>query len=567
MRREIKPASVTVVIPVWDDYVRFLPEAVRSVTEDAPGTPVLLVDNASTTPVPELPGTLSIRSDRRLTAGAIRNLGLAHVDTDYVLVLDADDKLLPGTLAYLTKCVDEDPSLVLCATSIFDAETDQRHRAPRRFVGSFSHWHRAFAFAHCIWSLLPIQGCAIMSTTEARAAGGYADADWGDDWVLAVSLAFRGRVKVSSRLGRWYRATPGSLWRRGRPSPELVRSASLVRERLRSDPAIPRWARILTPLLKVLQLAAIYVVRPPHRAMENLRRRKPVARVKAANVDLAVVKGFGEEWAAFDQADLPARDLRLQFERYFHLFPWDQLPANPVGFDLGCGSGRWAGCVSPRVLTLHCIDPSEAAIEVAQKNLLQHPNCLFHLASVDKIPLPPNSMDFGYSLGVLHHIPDPQGGINACVEKLRPGAPFLLYLYYAFDNRPRWFRGIWRAADVFRRVIARLPLELKLRMTWFIAAFVYLPLAKIAGMLERFSVNVATFPLAFYRDRSFYTMRTDAFDRFGTRIEKRFTKREIQMMMEAAGLERVTFSAEAPYWCALGYMRGRENGSKRERRP
>jgi hypothetical protein len=50
-------------------------------------------------------------------------------------------------------------------------------------------------------------------------------------------------------------------------------------------------------------------------------------------------------------------------------------------------------------------------------------------------------------------------------------------------------------------------------------------------------------------------MRTDALDRFGTSLEQRFTRAEIQRMMEAAGLERVSFRDGAPYWCAVGYRK------------
>jgi hypothetical protein len=49
-------------------------------------------------------------------------------------------------------------------------------------------------------------------------------------------------------------------------------------------------------------------------------------------------------------------------------------------------------------------------------------------------------MDFGYSLGVLHHVADTEGALRAAVRTLKPGAPLLVYLYYAFDNRPRWSR-------------------------------------------------------------------------------------------------------------------------------
>ena len=42
---------------------------------------------------------------------------------------------------------------------------------------------------------------------------------------------------------------------------------------------------------------------------------------------------------------------------------------------------------------------------------------------------------------------------------------------------------------------------------------------------ERLGTDVRHFPLSAYRDRSFYTMRTDALDRFGTRLERRFSRR------------------------------------------
>jgi hypothetical protein len=71
--------------------------------------------------------------------------------------------------------------------------------------------------------------------------------------------------------------------------------------------------------------------------------------------------------------------------------------------------------------------------------------------------------------------------------------------------------------------------------------------------LERAGRDVANFPLAYYRDRSFYVMRNDALDRFGTKLEQRFTRAEIERMLRDAGLERIRFSEAAPYWCAVGF--------------
>lgn len=270
------------------------------------------------------------------------------------------------------------------------------------------------------------------------------------------------------------------------------------------------------------------------------------------NIDRETVDAFGKEWSSFDQSKLSTNELQEQFDKYFKVFPWDDLPSDPVGFDLGCGSGRWAKLVAPRVGKLHCIDPSKEALEVAQRNLRSVPGCEFHLADAHHVPLPNQSMDFGYSLGVLHHIPDTRAALAACVQKLKPRGLFLVYLYYAFDNRPAWFRMLWRVSDLFRRLLSRLPHGVKVGVTSVIAAAVYWPLSRFALLLEKRGHQVETFPLSIYRQRSFYSMRTDALDRFGTRLEQRFTAEEIEEMMRAAGLEDIRFSDSAPYWCAVG---------------
>lgn len=272
---------------------------------------------------------------------------------------------------------------------------------------------------------------------------------------------------------------------------------------------------------------------------------------KEANIREEVVDGFGEEWKKFDQSELSREELELIGQEYFGIFPWKMLPENAVGFDLGCGSGRWAKLVAPRVGHLHCIDPS-VAIEVAKKNLCDNSNCSFHRNGVDDIPLEDHSMDFGYSLGVLHHIPDTAAGIRACVKKIKPGAPFLIYLYYAFDNQPFWFRMIWRISDVFRRMISITPFPLRFVTSQLIAALVYFPLAKLSRVFEILGAKVHSFPLSAYRFKSFYTMRTDALDRFGTRLEHRYTRAQIQKMMEDAGLDNIVFSDSIPFWVAVG---------------
>jgi SAM-dependent methyltransferase len=269
------------------------------------------------------------------------------------------------------------------------------------------------------------------------------------------------------------------------------------------------------------------------------------------NIDIKTVSSFGDEWSRFDQSGMTDSEAKKAFDEYFLIFPWLELPENSEGFDMGCGSGRWAKYVAPRVGHLHCIDPSKA-IDVARKNLSDHKNITFHKASVDEPSVDLNSQDFGYSLGVLHHVPDTAMAIRSCASLLKPGAPLLLYLYYAFDNRAFWFRALWRLSDIFRRVIHRLPSNIKHFVTDFIAVTVYWPLAKLSLLIDKMGWSVHAFPLSYYRHHTFYTMRTDARDRFGTPLEHRFTKNTILKMMNDAGFINVKFSKSAPYWCVVG---------------
>jgi len=201
---------------------------------------------------------------------------------------------------------------------------------------------------------------------------------------------------------------------------------------------------------------------------------------------------------------------------------------------------------------LHLLDPSAEALKVVKQNLSSVHNVRYQLHSVANIPLPSKSLDFAFSLGVLHHVPDTEAAIAAIADKLKPNAPFLVYLYYAFDNRPAWYRLLWCITDKARVVVSRLPHPLRLIISQIIATLTYWPLARLARFLAQHDRSVAALPLSYYADRSFYVMRTDAYDRFCTRLEKRFRRDEIERMLTRAGIKNVTFSEKQPFWCAVG---------------
>lgn len=288
--------------------------------------------------------------------------------------------------------------------------------------------------------------------------------------------------------------------------------------------------------------------------MSKDRENREMSGGAPSRADARTVSSFGSEWSQFDQTALSDDERASLFERYFGIFPWDELPERARGFDMGCGSGRWAILVAPRVAHLDCIDPAADALDVARRALSARDNVAFHNleAGAAVAEIGEGKHDFGYSLGVLHHIPDTSRALADTVRLLKQGAPFLLYLYYRFDNRPAWFRALWRASELFRRIISHMP-ETPKRLTTDLLAFtVYWPLSRIAWFLEKAGLNPASIPLSFYRDTSIYTLRTDSRDRFGTPLEQRFTRAEIGEMMAQAGLRDIRFSEAEPYWVAVG---------------
>jgi len=270
------------------------------------------------------------------------------------------------------------------------------------------------------------------------------------------------------------------------------------------------------------------------------------------NLDIKVVKDFGQEWNRFNQSHLNEKELKQNFQQYFSIFPIEELSRDKVGFDLGCGSGRWAKLIAEKVKRLNCIDPSKEAIKVAKENLKFSPNINFFDDLAYENLLESNSQDFGYCLGVLHHTSQTSLGLNFCQRVLKPNAPFLLYLYYNFDNRPFFYRTIWKLSDVLRKIISKLPFRIKKIVTDFIALIVYYPLAKISSILSYLKINNHNFPLSDYQNKSYYTMRTDSLDRFGTKLEKRFSKIEIEKLLIDHGFKDISFSNKMPYWVALG---------------
>jgi SAM-dependent methyltransferase/uncharacterized protein YbaR (Trm112 family) len=273
-----------------------------------------------------------------------------------------------------------------------------------------------------------------------------------------------------------------------------------------------------------------------------------------SGITARVIAGFDDEWQRF--ADVGTVEDRAVFAQYFDLIGQDLLAEDRVVLDAGCGAGRWAFGVAshgPRVIA---VDLGQS-VEIARRNTVFLGRVACVQADLRSLPLRAGSVDWAYSLGVLHHIDQPETALTRIAEAVRPGGQVLLYLYYALDFRGPLYRGIFRAIDGARRVTSRLPRPLLVPLAGAIAIAVYWPLARTARALDLLGAHGAanTVPLAFYRERTLRKMINDSVDRFGTILERRYTREDMARLARAAGLGNPLFSTSAPYWHAIAPTR------------
>ena len=270
------------------------------------------------------------------------------------------------------------------------------------------------------------------------------------------------------------------------------------------------------------------------------------------NRDDQVISHFGGEWKAFNYLDSDQLEkVREQFAAYIRPLPPEVLKASDLVIaDFGAGSGRWAHFLLEHASQLWLVEPGVESFAILQERFGKNDRVHLLNETVSDNNVSKESLDLAVSLGVLHHMPDTRLGIQDIFEKIRPGGYLLCYLYYALENKPFSYRLIWSVSNRFRLGISKLPYRLRRIVCEIFAAVLYWPLARLSKVVERVGLNARNIPLHHYKGMSFYVMRNDAYDRFGTSLEQRFTKKQISEMIEKAGFDTttLTFSDGEPFW-------------------
>jgi SAM-dependent methyltransferase len=289
----------------------------------------------------------------------------------------------------------------------------------------------------------------------------------------------------------------------------------------------------------------------PLQVIDTKNRKISIFSTDGKNIDSEVVKTFGEEWLKFkDYSDEEIRSVAIM---YFDILNESIVNKNTYGLDIGCGTGRWTKYLSDKIGFIEALDPSDAVF-AADELLKDVKNVRITKASVETIPFNDETFDFAMSIGVLHHIPDTQKAMADCVKKLKKGGYFYCYLYYNLDNRGFVFDALFWLSNLLRKLVSKLRPGLKKATCDVLAVILYMPFVYISRFFTftGFKKLAKKIPLSDYADKTFFIIRNDSLDRFGTTLEQRFSRDEVIALMGRSGLSNIVVSPASPYYHAVG---------------
>lgn len=243
------------------------------------------------------------------------------------------------------------------------------------------------------------------------------------------------------------------------------------------------------------------------------------------------VRNFGDQWHVLDKC---SEINRTEFISYLENLSPDFFEDKLI-LDAGCGMGKFLYYSSQwGALDVIGVDLSHS-VEVAFQWTRELPNA--HIVQGDIYNLPfQEGFDFTYSIGVLHHLPDPEGGFHKLVKLLRPGGKILAWVY-GYEGNQLYIK----LADPVRRLTCRLPLFVNKLMAqiiaavlWVVIRLVYLP----SNRLKLRGLPFNDYFLYFY-GLGFPIFWGTVLDKMTPFISRYYRREEFEQWFVRAGLSNV----------------------------
>lgn len=281
----------------------------------------------------------------------------------------------------------------------------------------------------------------------------------------------------------------------------------------------------------------------------RLRRALDGERIAAGadSASISTAESFGYEWNHFSEM---REEWRQNFLDYMAPHGPEFFPGKRV-LDAGCGSGRHSYYAALSGAEVWAVDMG-SAIEVAHRNTRGSGSVQVVQADLRQLPFEPESFDFIYSIGVLHHLSDPESAFRNLLRYLKPNGEIQVYLYWKPEGQIIK-RALLAAVSALRQVTTRIPYGVLYRLSYPAAAIAYAGFVWPYRLLKATGLGSAAerLPMKQYARYPFRVCVNDQFDRLSAPIEYRYTRAEVVAWFERAGLKNVTVRPNFG-WCATG---------------
>jgi len=213
----------------------------------------------------------------------------------------------------------------------------------------------------------------------------------------------------------------------------------------------------------------------------------------------ATAESFGWSWTKFSHDD---EKFAQQFLDWIAPVTADFF-AGKVVLEGGCGKGRHtrriAGWGAQDIVAVDLSD----AVEVAFAATRGLPNAHIIQADIFRLPLR-RAFDYAFSVGVLHHLPNPRDGFKSLVSKVKSGGHMSAWIYGAENNG--WIVSF---VNPVRRVTSSMNRRALFQLSKLPAAAVYLSTKLIYAPLNQSNSGKQVARHLFYNDYLNYISRFD----------------------------------------------------------